>query len=137
VIDRLLRELEREIGRLPATAGRKIARRNGRKRVLGTLRKIRAEVDAQWPAIVERAGTKRLTPEGRRIRAQRNGLTMGSDSRVALFVRAGINPRRINNVLWVPRWADDILRRYPEKLAAAVKSRKLRAAILAELALLT
>lgn len=136
MIAKLIKQLEREIGRLPATADRKIARRNARQRVLGTLRKIRTAVDMEWPAIVERAGRKRLTPEGRKLRAKRNGLTMVSVERAGHFAAAGVRLRTINGHLWIPQWAEDIRLTQPSKLAAAVKDRRLRAALLAEIALL-
>lgn len=137
MIAKLLKQLEREINRLPATDGRKIARRNGRKRVLAQLRKIRAAVDEHWPAIVERNGRARLDPKVRARRAKLRGLTLvTSDTMVACLAMAGVKIRRINGSLWTPEWARIIYENQPEKLVAAVKDRKLRAAILAEHALL-
>jgi len=138
VIAKLIQQLEREINRLPETAGRKIARRNGRKRVLAQLRKIRAAVDEHWPAIVERNGQTRLDPKTRARRAKLRGLTLvTSDTLAARLAVAGVKIHSINGSLWMPEWASIVWRTQPEKFAAAVKDRKLRAAILAEHALLT
>lgn len=133
MIGKLIRQLEREVARLPATDGRKIARRNARKRVLGQLRRIRAAVDQQWPAIVEPARRNTLTTHrGKLKRAERRGLVRVTEGRAGEFALLGVRVTQYAGCMWVPQWAVKIQDYRPEKLAAAVKMPKLRNAILAE-----
>jgi hypothetical protein len=138
--DELLRQLRRDLAKLDGTEERPIARRNARRRVLGSLRRIRAYVDESFPAIVDRTGTKRLTVEGRVKRLERAGWTyMGQIPWATICATVGVpakpHPSGNGQGIWIPGWARAI-GPDPSKLRAAVKSVTIRRAALATQALL-
>lgn len=138
--DELLRQLRRDLAKLDGTTDRPIARRNARRRVLGSLRRIRAAVDESFPAIINRTGTKRLTVDGRIRRLERAGWKYVNPSPWAPIcattgVPAKPHPSGQGQGLYVPGWAVAI-GPDPTKLKAAVRSVTIRRAALATQALL-
>ncbi len=135
-------ELERALKTLDGTEGRPIARRNARKRVLAELRKIRAAVDKEYPAIVSRKGVKRLTVEGRIARLKQAGWVGVVHARAVEYAIEGVPIRTVQGSLFargvggfVPTWAYAIGLAERAELRQAVKSRKHRLAALAAHAL--
>jgi hypothetical protein len=147
VID--LAKLRRSLAKLPSTAERPIARRNARKRVLGELRRVRAELDREFPAIVVRATVKRLkTVEGRIKRLERKGWDEVDEPSAAEFAAAGVPLQRhvltegrhryrdLGIRYYVPGWAVAIGSKNPSKLRAAKRSVTLQRAAVASALLL-
>ncbi len=99
-LDERLRALRAALRGLDGTDGRQIARRNARKRALGALRALRAEIDARWPAIITRAGVRRLkTFEGRLRRLTDKGWEVVQDpATLARFAEAGVPLRRVEGL---------------------------------------
>lgn len=138
---RLLRKLDKAISSLDGTSERMIARRNARARVLAALRAVRAHVDREFPAIVSRVGTTRLTYEGRRARLVRKGWARSTPEAAGFFAAAGVTVKfirgkdRAGNDMtdgpWVPKWAKVIGHTNQAQLRAAQKSVKIRQAVLA------
>lgn len=133
--DGLLRKLERDLRHLPSTDARPIARRNARRRVLGSLRRIRAAVDESFPPIVNRTGTKRLTVEGRVKRLERAGWKyVGASPWAPICAIVGVpakpHPSGSGTGIFIPGWAVAI-GPDPTKLRPAVKSVTIRRAALA------
>ncbi len=129
-------DLERALNTLEGTEDRPIARRNARKRVLAELRKIRAAVDKEYPAIVSRKGVKRLTLQTRVARLKRAGWSIETHDRAAAFALEKVPTRFVDGVgHFVPNWAHAIGLADRSALRQAVKSRKHRLAALAAHAL--
>ena len=146
--DEALRTLTAGIRALRGTDGRARARGTARQRVLRALRRVRAVLDEQYPAIIERASAPRLkTFEGRAARLERRGYIGVDERRCAIFAAAGVPIRRVvhkirhNNAietrtaLFAPAWAVAIGHENPTKLRQAKKSVQLQKAALAEQAL--
>lgn len=158
-IDDALRALRNACVSLTSTADRPIARRNARKKVLGTLRKIRAVVDEQFPAIVNRSAPRlRRTPKEREKALERAGWVR--TSMAGHFAAAGVPVKRVawkevvvstspatyvkrkgwvsgatshtvkHESLFIPRWAKVIGPHKPTELRAVKKSRTLQKATL-------
>jgi hypothetical protein len=132
-LDARLRALRAALRGLDGTDGRQIARRNARQRVLGALRGLRAEVDDRWPAIVTRAGVRRLkTFEGKLGRLTGKGWEIETDERnLADYAIAGVPVRKIDgtnrsgrkqSAILVPGWAHDIGPKDVVRLKAAKRS---------------
>jgi hypothetical protein len=137
-IDKLLKQLRRAYVKLPATADRPVARRNARARVLAQLRKMRALIDEEFPAIIKRGKVKRLkTPEGRQERIERAGWVFESSAdAVVHYAAAGVPVRRVAGCAYIPEWARAIGPLHPSALRAAKKNRQLQRARVAAATLL-
>jgi hypothetical protein len=137
--DGLLRKLQHDLVHLPSTDARPIARRNARRKVLGSIRRIREIVDESFPPLTDRSGTKRLTVEGRVKRLERAGWKHVGDSWAAVCAATGVPvklpPDGSTGSIWVPGWVVAIGAE-PSKLRAAHKSLVIRRAALATQALL-
>lgn len=127
---------------LEGTADRPIARRNARRRALQALASLRLSMDEQFPAIVSRAGVKRLTVEGRIARLKRAGWVETGPAQAVHYAAAGVSVRTVRrepagtpSIIFVPRWAQVIGCTNPTKLRAAKKSAAVRNAVLAAHAL--
>jgi len=126
---------------LDGTEGRPIARRNARRRVLGALRKVRAVVDEKAPAIIMRGKVTRLkTTKGRIARLEARGWISIAAAMAGALAAHGVSVRRVvdeqgHGHLFVPTWAHEIGAVDGAKLREALKSVKLRRAVLAEKAL--
>lgn len=133
-----VRKLGRALATLEGTADRPIARRNARKRVLQALRAVRGAVDEQFPAIVSRAGVKRLDPETRAKRLKRAGWVPVPPNVAATFAAAGAPLRDLGEggVYYLPRWAMAVGANRA-KLQAARKSLVIRNAAVATMVLNT
>lgn len=155
LFEKQLRKLKGALRTLDGTEGRAIARRNARKRVLGALRTIRGALDYDFPAIVDRTGVKRLTPEGRQARLKRAGWVSTGGVDVGPFAAAKVPVRMLKErgtafpgsdtvtavTYYVPRWAWLIYHEVGSLKAAAAlkaanKDRVLQQAALAKAALL-
>ncbi len=138
-LDQALGKLARALRGLDGTEGRPIARRNARRRVLTAARALRGQVDERWPAIVQRAGVQRLTPETRRRRLLAAGWVERPSPDVAAFATAGVPIRCVKETVtttnamgqpvkrqtaryYVPSWADAIGTGNPARLRAAKRS---------------
>ncbi|HEV3059602.1 MAG TPA: hypothetical protein VGY48_15235 [Vicinamibacterales bacterium] len=151
-----LKRIERELRKLEATtAERPIARRNARRRVLSAMRVLRKVIDAEYPAIVDRTGVKRLkTFAGRLARAKKAGWRQIPGDHlaardVANYVAAGVRVKKLehtddgdeargrageHHVAWlVPAWAAAIGPQDVPALRRARRSVKARrSAVVAE-----
>ena len=145
MFDKQQSKLKRAIGTLAGTSGRRIARRNARKRVLGALRALRVIVDSHYPAIVNRTGAKpRLTHEARVKKMTKAGWHIVGDTSEVFIAcaRAGIKVKPLPGTLsvFIPRWAyfvwKDNRETSDQALFAANKNRMLREAAIAKAALL-
>ncbi len=149
-LDQKLKKLAKVCDGLSSTEERPIARRNARARVLSALRAVRAHVDATYPPIVDRTGTRRLTPQGRMDRLKRRGFVQVTMSVAATLTLAGvkIHTVRVPNVqqssatitverYFAPRWAVYAETHYGvEELRRQVKNKSRRLALQAEAAIL-
>lgn len=149
--DDYLKRLRRELRKLEGTES-PIARRNARKRVLTAMRTLRASVDTEYPAIVDRTGVKRLkTFAGRLARLKRAGwVELREEADAGHWAAAGVRVVKLEHVddgdekngrpgvyhvAWlIPLWAraiglDKAL------LNKAKKSRKIRNAAVTAMAL--
>ncbi len=142
--DDALRTLTAGIRNLRGTDGRARARGTGRKRVLRALRRVRAVLDEQYPAIIQRSAAPRLkTFEGREARLIRQGYVRATNDLVAAYAAAGVPVKRITHkvfdgsqtTFYIPTWARALGPNNPTKLRQAKKSVQLRKAVLAEKAL--
>lgn len=137
-----LKDLARALARLDEGQG--IAgRRSARQAVSKALRRLRGEVDTQYPAKRRKAKQprRRRTPQERVRRLRRSGWTHVSASHVlARLASVGIEIRRVEfagggvDVL-APNWAIDVAIRAPKRLATAKRDLRERRAILTELAM--
>lgn len=90
------RNLRRMIIKLDGTADRPIARRNARKRVLASLRKLRAAVDTSYPAIVNRSEPRVRKSPAERIRAlEKAGWIRHSATSLGAYAAAGVPVKHI------------------------------------------
>ncbi len=132
-LDERLRALRAALRGLDGTDGRARARRTARKRVLAALRAVRADVDERWPAIVSRAGVRRLkTFAGKVGRLTAKGWREETDAGVLVqFAAAGVPIRRVHGpdragtictATLVPGWAADIGPTDTARLRAAKRS---------------
>ncbi len=150
-LDQKLKKLAKACDGLTSTEERPIARRNARARVLSALRAVRAHVDATYPPIVDRTGTKRLTPQGRMDRLKRRGFVQVTMNVAATLTLAGvkIHTVRVKNIqqqgnypiiverYFAPRWAVHAETHYGvEELRRQVKNKTRRLALQAEAAIL-
>jgi len=132
-LDRLLSELERARKRLEEPQGR-IARRNGRRAFLATLRKLRDRVDQEYPNI-------RKPPKSRKkgkTKAIPTGYVRLSDYRyersqvdmLEAIAEANTPLKRVAGEAYVPKW---VLAVGPvvSKLRETKKSKKLQQAAVA------
>ncbi len=147
--DEALRQLSAGIRSLDSTADRARARRTARQRVLRALRRVRAILDAQAPAIIERAPGERLrTFKAREARLLKRGYVRADAYTCGGFATAGVPIKKIthrtrqpNNRMfeesgtYVPAWAIAIGVSNPTKLRQAKKSVVMQKAVLAEKAL--
>jgi hypothetical protein len=97
-LDGALVKLAGALRGLDGTDARPIARRNARRRVLGALAGLRGQVDQRWPAIVKRAGVRRLkTYAARAARLTRAGWEkVTSVGALAAYAAAGVPVRRVS-----------------------------------------
>jgi hypothetical protein len=132
-LDERLRAVSAALRGLDGTDGRPRARRTARKRVLAALRGLRADVDGRWPAIVSRAGVRRLkTFEGKVGRWTAKGWRAEADAgRLVAFAAAGVPIRKVQGMnrsgavvsaTLVPGWALDIGPTDTARLRAAKRS---------------
>ena len=90
------RNLRRVIMKLDGTADRPIARRNGRRRVLASLRKLRAAIDTTYPAIVNRSEPRTRKSPAERIRAlEKAGWVRHGASSLGAYAAAGVPIKHI------------------------------------------
>lgn len=138
-----LKALARAVKRLDGTADRPLARRNARRRVLATLRAVRAQVDRDFPALAvakrqRKKGLRALGPNQHnsldRVMQQRGWVNVGT-TWAAEWVATGVRLRTIRGHLYAPSWAVAIGYNNPGQLRAALKDVKLRRAALAAQAL--
>lgn len=145
-LDERLRVLRAALRGLDGTDGRQVARRNARQRVLRALRAVRTELDSRWPAIVTRAGVRRLkTYEGKLARLTRKGWEAEPDARrIASYAAAGVPVRRVQGLnrsgkvdtaTLVPGWAVAIGPDDTARLRAAKRSNMEKRVARAEAAL--
>jgi hypothetical protein len=155
-IDSSIRELRRHVAKLTATIDRPIARRNARKRVLASLRKIRTLIDDAYPAIVNRSEPRTRRSPAERIKALEKAgwvrvgnisegyavagvpvkvikwRTIEESESPRTYVKgkgwvSGVTKTKITHVVrLVPRWAFVIGPDKPFELRAAKRSMKLR-----------
>lgn len=145
-IEKRLRQLRTQIGKLAPTEGRPIARRNARTRVLAALRAVRKQIDEEYPAIIVRGEVRRLkTWQGRVARLEAKGyVCVYSDTAIREYAIAGVPIRSVTVTEspygdtirhFVPRWAKAIGSTRPLELRAVKKSVALQHAALAAQAL--
>ena len=90
-IDFEYRNLRRVIVKLDGTADRPIARRNGRRRVLASLRKLRAAIDMTYPAIVNRSEPRARKSPAERIRVlEKAGWIRHASINLGAYAAAGV-----------------------------------------------
>lgn len=149
--DTYLKRLARDLHKLEGTADGQ-GRRPARRKVLASMRLLRAAVDREYPAIIVKGKVVRLkTFEGRLARAENAGWRLVRD--YAPFVAVGVCVRRIGGATrkngfasqvgqqvfgWLaPAWAVAIIESGGGRaqIIAAKRSRNVRAAALAAEAL--
>ena len=138
--DKAFRKLRRALVGLEGTDDRLVARRNARQRVLGALRKLRADLDERFPPVRAEGKTRVVRGYEGRVRSlQAQGWVRVQDVAIALvYAAAGVRPRRIKGTIerphpsftrkviktkltstWIPGWAAAIGHDHPSALRRA------------------
>lgn len=95
-IDKGLGRLRRELLRLASSlADKPIARRNARRRVLSSMRLLRAAVDREYPAVIVAKERKRRAPQDRMRVLTKAGWKIASAEVVAVCAAEGITVKRV------------------------------------------
>jgi len=138
-----LRSLAAALRQLEKPGGR-IARRNARRLVMATLRKIKDRVDLDFPAIRSKVtGRKRRAPNERMRALMNRGYVRAINPTVlARVASAGIRPIVVRGAggdstttTLLPQWACEIASHAPGKLTRAKRDLRERKALLTEIAL--
>ena len=144
--DSYIKRLSRDLRKLEASAVDVSKRKRSRSRVLASLRLLRAAVDREYPAIIERnkSAPRLKTFEGKLQRAQKSGWRSVGAFEASTFAAEGIKVKRIsgelrgggtNSVFLAPSWAVVAKVQGIAELRAAKKNRVVRKSVLASAAL--
>lgn len=136
-LDEALRALRNALVKCDGTADRRIARNNARGKALAALRRVRAVLDAEYPAI--RAGIVRRplkTTRGQLERMKRKGWRSVGSGEAARYALHGVPvQQRTHAGYFVPGWAVAVGLSDVPRLREAVNSPVARKAALAAEAL--
>lgn len=94
-INEALRRLRNELAKCDGTEGRTQARRNARRRTLTAMRSLRAALDREYPAIVERKEVVRRDPQARMKAVRRAGWIETGVNEAGRYGAAGVAIKRV------------------------------------------